>query len=95
MICILQGALGRQPKPPQHLVQIDDGCRGGSLPNVKFASNNSIDLQVVILSAVFSIPCWLVVPHMIKCMNCRVKVKVTGKFFTREEVLCTDYNTVQ
>ena len=50
MICVLQGALGRQLKPPQHLIQTDDGCRAGSLPNVKFASNNSIDLQVTILT---------------------------------------------
>ena len=50
MVCVQQGALGRQPKPPQHLMQTDDVCRGGSLPNVKFASNNSIDLQVAILS---------------------------------------------
>jgi len=48
--CVLQGALGRQPKPPQHLIQADEGYHGGSLPNVKFASNNSIDLQVIALS---------------------------------------------
>jgi len=50
MACVCQGAVGRHPKPPQHLIESDDvGCRGGSLPNVKFASNNSIDLQVVVL----------------------------------------------